>query len=190
VPHLPRKIGLATYGGFGENGPEARRKVKSIIVYTRAVKAQNLYPKRIISPPAPNKCCAGRMEVLGRPRTDEHGRRFCYKRCRACGFALRYFLEPVPSVLLPPPTDSKGRKPAPMKDRTVVPLARPPMRTGFRPAMPVAPVAPVAAPAHPPARRPQAAPRKSAPSRHLRKPPRRRPHGVQTARKGASRRRR
>jgi hypothetical protein len=165
--------------------------VKSIIVYTRSVKAQNLYPKRIISPPAPNKCCAGRMEVLGRPRTDDVGRRFCYKRCRVCGFALRYFLEPVASILVPPATDPKGRKPAPMKERAPLPPPRPPMRSGFRPAIPPAPLAPVAGPAHVPARRPGSAPRKPAPSRHVRrKPPRRRPHGVQTVRKGASRRRR
>jgi hypothetical protein len=165
--------------------------VKSIIVYTRSVKAQNLYPKRIISPPAPNKCCAGRMEVLGRPRTDEVGRRFCYKRCKVCGFALRYFLEPVLSILVPPAADAKGRKPAPMKDRAVVPPGRPLSRSGFRPPTPVTPVAPAPVPAHSPARRPAPAPRKPAPSRHVRrKPPRRRPHGVQTVRKGAARRRR
>jgi hypothetical protein len=165
--------------------------VKSIIVYTRSVKAQNLYPKRIISPPAPNKCCAARMEVLGRPRTDEVGRRFCYKRCRVCGFALRYFLEPVPSILVPPAADAKGRKPAPMKDRAVpvVPPGRPLARSGFRPPAPVTPL--VAVPAHSPVRRTPPAPRKPAPSRHVRrKPPRRRPHGVQAVRKGAARRRR
>ena len=51
---------------------EASGIVKNIIVYSRELKAQNLYPRRIISPPAPNKCCPGRMEVLGRPRLDEH----------------------------------------------------------------------------------------------------------------------
>ncbi len=141
--------------------------MKSIIVYTTNVKAQNLYPKRIISPPAPKKCCPGRMEVLGRPRMDEHGRRFCYKRCKVCGFALRYFLEPVPSILAPPTMDQKGRKPAPMKDRIV------------------------AGPVHPPVRRPAPVPRKPARSRHVRrKPPARRPHGAQSGRKPSARRRR
>lgn len=139
--------------------------MKSIIVYTRQVKAQNLYPKRIISPPAPNKCCPGRMEVLGRPRVDEHGRRFCYKRCKVCGFALRYFLEPVPSILVPPAADQKARKPAPAKEQTA------------------------AHPIHRPARRLPAAPRKPAPSRHVRrKPPARRPHAA--GRKSPIRRRR
>ena len=141
--------------------------MKSIIVYTRQIKAQNLYPKRIISPPAPNKCCSGRMEVLGRPRVDEQGRRFCYKRCKVCGFALRYFLEPVPSVLIPPSGDQKGRKPAPIKERTN------------------------SHPIHPPVRRVEPPPRKPAPSRHVqRKPPVRRPHAVQAGRKNPARRRR
>jgi len=139
--------------------------MKSIIVYTRQLKPQNLYPKRIISPPAPNKCCFGRMEVLGRPRVDDVGRRFCYKRCKVCGFALRYFLEPVLSIPVPPAADQKARKPAPVKERTVT------------------------HPIHPPGRRVQPAPRKPAPSRHVRrKPPARRPHG--TGRKSPSRRRR
>ena len=147
--------------------PKASAVMKNIIVYTREVRAQNLYPKRIISPPAPNKCCAGRMEVLGRPRTDANGRRFCYKRCRVCGFALRHFLEPILSMVLQPVTDQKARKPAPIKERTAGP------------------------PLHSPARRPQPAPRKPAPSRHVpRKPPARRPHAVQAGRKNAARRRR
>src|SRR5712692_2134595 len=99
--------------------------VKSIIVYTRELKAQNLYPKRIISPPAPNKCCAVRMEVLGRPRVDEHGRRFCYKRCKVCGFALRYFLDAVGTVLTPTTPDARARKPLPIKDRAPLPPAPP-----------------------------------------------------------------
>jgi hypothetical protein len=145
--------------------------MKSIIVYTRDVKPQNLYPKRIISPPAPNKCCPGRMEVLGRPRMDEQGRRFCYKRCKVCGFALRYFLEPVPSVLVAQNPDPKARKPAPAKDSAKE------RTTGH--------------PGHPPDRRSQPAPRKPAPSRHVpRKPPARRPHAAQVARKTSARRRR
>jgi len=141
--------------------------MKSIIVYTRHVKAQNLYPKRIISPPAPNKCCAVRMEVLGRIRVDEHGRRFLYKRCRVCGFAVRHFLDATPSIIVQPAVDPRARKPALMKERT-------------------APIVPV----HAPVRRPQPAPRKPAPSRHVPRKPARRPHSGQASRKTASRRRR
>src|SRR5262245_64516352 len=92
---------------------EALTSVKNIIVYSRELKAQNLYPRRIISPPAPNKCCPGRMEVLGRPRFDEQGRRFSYNRCKVCGFALRHFLDPVGTVLKPSTHDPESRKPTP-----------------------------------------------------------------------------
>lgn len=140
--------------------------MKSIIVYTKELKPQNIYPKRIISPPAPNKCCARRMEVLGRPRVDEHGRRFCYKRCKVCGFALRYFLEPVPSILVGPQADAKARKPLPTKDQAPAPV-------------------------HAPGRRAAPATRKLAPSYHVRaKPAARQPHAAQGGRKSAARRRR
>ena len=141
--------------------------MKSIIVYTREAKAQNLYPKRIISPPAPNKCCPARMEVLGRPRLDEQGRRFYYKRCRVCGFALRHFLDPVGTILTPATHDPKSRKSSPVKDGITLQSA------------------PVAD------RRPPPVVRKSAPGPHVHptSPPRR-AHSVEAGRKSAVRRRR
>src|SRR5262245_37973651 len=100
--------------------------VKNIIVYSRELKAQNLYPRRIISPPTPNKCCPGRLDGLGRTRPDEQGRRFAYKRCKVCGFALSHFLEPVGTVLPPAPHDPRARKPLPGKDnRPVGPVPSP-----------------------------------------------------------------
>ena len=147
--------------------------MKSIIVYTRRLKAQNLYPRRIISPPAPNKCCPARMEVLGRPRLDEQGRRFCYKRCKICGFALRHFLEPVGTVLTPASPQIRPRKPLPVKGRGAPgPVQHP---EGVEPQE----------------RRLLPTGRKPAPSRHVRrKPPRRRIHAALVGRKSAARRRR
>jgi hypothetical protein len=142
--------------------------VKNIILYSRELKPQNLYPKRIISPPAPNKCCPARMEVLGRPRVDELGRRFCYKRCRVCGFALRHFLEPVGTVITPATPEARPRKPLAIKDRP-----------------------PVVPPYRPPERRIQPAGRKPASSRHVpRAASRPRRHAVEAGRKSAARRRR
>ena len=146
---------------------EALVSVKNIIVYSRELKAQNLYPRRIISPPSPNKCCPGRMAVLGRPRLDEQSRRFSYKRCKVCGFALRHFLDPVGTILTPVSHDPKARKPMPGKDNR--------------------PIGPVPTPD----RGPQMAGRKSAPSRHVfRSAPPRRSHPVEVGRKSAGRRRR
>ena len=145
--------------------------MKSIILYTRELKPQNLYPKRIISPPAPNKCCPGRMEVLGRPRLDEQSRRFYYKRCKVCGFALRHFLDPVGTVLTPATNNGKIKKPTPppsiAKDR-LPPLAM-----------------------HAPPRRPESAARKSIVGRHAhRAPTLPRSHRAEAGRKSAARRRR
>jgi hypothetical protein len=149
---------------FGELGGV----VKNIIVYSRELKAQNLYPRRIISPPTPNKCCPGRMEVLGRPRLDEQSRRFSYKRCKVCGFALRHFLDPVGTILTPVAHDPKARKPLPGKDNRSIGSVPPPDR-GLR-----------LAPA-----------RKSVPARHVpRSAPARRSHSVEVVRKSAGRRRR
>jgi hypothetical protein len=142
--------------------------MKNIIVYSREVKAQNLYPKRIISPPAPNKCCPGRMEVLGRPRLDEQGRRFSYKRCKVCGFALRHFLDPVGTILTPVSHDPKARKALPGKENRPPGLA-PSADRGLQ----------------------LAAARKSLPIRHApRAVPPRRSHPVEVGRKSAGRRRR
>src|SRR5262245_49292660 len=147
---------------------EGLRSMKNIIVYSRDVKAQNLYPKRIISPPAPNKCCPGRMEVLGRPRLDEQGRRFSYKRCKVCGFALRHFLDPVGTVLTPATHDPKARKPMAGKDHRPIGAVVQPER-GLQ----------------------LAAARKSTATRHIPRPtPSRRPHSIEVGRKSAGRRRR
>lgn len=147
---------------------EALDSVKNIIVYSREVKPQNLYPRRIISPPSPNKCCPGRMEVLGRPRLDEQGRRFSYKRCKVCGFALRHFLDPVGTILTPVSHDPKARKPMPGKDNLPVGSVFPPDR-GLQ----------------------LAAARKSVPTRLVpRSVPTRRSHPVEVGRKSAGRRRR
>lgn len=147
---------------------EALGSVKNIIVYSRELKAQNLYPRRIISPPSPNKCCPGRMEVLGRPRLDEQSRRFSYKRCKVCGFALRHFLDPVGTILTPVSHDPKARKLMPGKDNRPVGPVLPPDR-GLQ----------------------LAAARKSVPARHMpRSAPPRRSHRVEVGRKSAGRRRR
>jgi len=147
---------------------EALVSVKNIIVYSRELKAQNLYPRRIISPPSPNKCCPGRMAVLGRPRLDEQSRRFSYKRCKVCGFALRHFLDPVGTILTPASHDPKARKPMPGKDNRPVGPVLPPDR-GLQ----------------------LAAARKSVPTRHVPRPvPPRRSHPVEVGRKSVARRRR
>lgn len=146
---------------------ESAAAMKSIIVYSRELKPQNLYPKRIVSPPAPNKCCPRRMEVLGRPRLDEHGRRFSYKRCQVCGFALRHFLDSVGTVLTPATPAVKGRNAIPLR-------GRPPVLAGVTAMRTTEPAARKVAAGHHPARKAAG----------------RRPHGGSVAPKTAVRRRR
>jgi hypothetical protein len=67
----------------------------TIVVYTDQQKPQNLYPKRIISPPRSGPCCFSDMQETGAPQ--EEGRWvFQYKRCRKCGFAVRVILREIP----------------------------------------------------------------------------------------------
>jgi hypothetical protein len=160
---------LQTLAVVAKMPPKDLASVKNIIVYSSELKAQNLYPRRIISPPAPNKCCPGRMDVLGRPRLDEQSRRFAYKRCKVCGFALRHFLDPVGTVLTPAPHDPRARKPLPGKDNRPVSSVPVPHR-GLQ-------LASVRKPA-------------PTPTRHVPRPASPRSHPVEIGRKSAGRRRR
>lgn len=63
----------------------------TIVEYSEKRAALNAYPVRIISPPAPGPCCLTRMEQVG--GLEQEGEwHFYYKRCRICGFTVRYFL--------------------------------------------------------------------------------------------------
>ncbi len=109
------------------------------------------------------------METLGRPRLDEQNRRFSYKRCKVCGFALRHFLDPVGTILTPTTHDPKARKALPGKDNRPSIGSLPPPDRGLQ----------------------LASARKSVPTRHVPAPaPARRAHAVEVGRKSAARRRR
>jgi hypothetical protein len=113
------------------------------------------------------------MEVLGRPRLDEQGRRFNYKRCTVCGFALRHFLDAVGTILPTQPMDSRLRRGPGGKEMG-------------KPGGPAGPPPPIVS------RRPGVLGRLVAPSRHVPpKPTVVRPHPPEVAPKsGPARRRR
>lgn len=73
-----------------------RKETQTIVKYTTEKKARNAYPRRIVSPPSPSRCCATEMEQLGKIQRGGIWPYF-YKRCRVCGFTVRHFL-PVPTV--------------------------------------------------------------------------------------------
>ena len=65
----------------------------SIIEYRDDQPPANDYPRRIVSPTAPSACCMNRMERIGHAAFDADWR-FFYKRCRTCGYTVRYFYAP------------------------------------------------------------------------------------------------
>ena len=73
--------------------------MSSIVTYTDAKPAENLYPRRIVSPRKSGPCCFSDMELVGEPHSE--GRWvFQYRRCRRCGFAVRVILRQIPDDAL------------------------------------------------------------------------------------------
>ena len=69
--------------------------MSSIVKYTDGKPAENLYPRRIVSPRKSGPCCFSDMELVGEPQSE--GRWvFQYRRCRKCGFAVRVILRQLP----------------------------------------------------------------------------------------------
>jgi hypothetical protein len=69
----------------------ANRPTKNIIVYTTKEKPRNNYPRKIVSPPHPSKCCTEENRfAVGKEREIE-GFKFCYKVCKKCGHAVKFF---------------------------------------------------------------------------------------------------
>lgn len=74
---------------------KSNRIVKNIIRYKDDEKPRNDYPKRIISPARPSRCCTDENRtVVGQVREVE-GFKFCYKICETCGHAVRYYYPAV-----------------------------------------------------------------------------------------------
>ncbi len=74
-----------------------QRNLRNIIRYTDQEDPRNDYPKRIVSPSKPQTCCSEESrERVGNIR-EVDGFKFCYKICRDCGHAVRYFYPAVAS---------------------------------------------------------------------------------------------
>ena len=70
---------------------KANRIVKNIIRYTDDDSPRNDYPKRIVSPVRPSACCRDEnREMVGSAREID-GFKFCYKICRECGHAVKFY---------------------------------------------------------------------------------------------------
>lgn len=74
------------------------RVIKNIITYSEKLKPKNDYPKKIVSPPSPSKCCTdANRDAVGDP-TDVEGFKFQYRICRKCGHAVKYYFPAVEST--------------------------------------------------------------------------------------------
>ncbi len=71
------------------------RNLRNIIRYTDDQKPKNEYPKRIVSPVRAKECCVDEnREIVGTVRQVD-GFKYCYKICKKCGHAVRYFYPAV-----------------------------------------------------------------------------------------------
>jgi hypothetical protein len=74
---------------------KANRTPRNIIRYTEEEPPRNDYPRRIISPPNPARCCKDEnRESVGNVR-EVDGFKYCYKICTVCGHAVRFFFPAV-----------------------------------------------------------------------------------------------
>ena len=80
------------------NDARAHRIVRNIIKYTDDQPAKNDYPKKIVSPVGPSKCCSDiSREIVGTMREID-GFKFCYKICAKCGHAVKFYFPAVDST--------------------------------------------------------------------------------------------
>ncbi len=77
---------------------KSNRPIRNIIRYTDDEKPRNDYPKRIISPTSPGKCCSDETRVNVGTIREVDGFKFCYRVCEKCGYALRFFYPAVEST--------------------------------------------------------------------------------------------
>ena len=70
---------------------KANRIVRNIIKYTDKDSPRNEYPKKIVSPVNPSPCCADENRELVGNVKEIDGFKFCYKICRDCGHAVKFY---------------------------------------------------------------------------------------------------
>ena len=70
---------------------KANRITKNIIRYTDEESPRNDYPRRIVSPLKPSPCCKDDTRVKVGNTREVDGFKFCYKICKKCGHAVKFF---------------------------------------------------------------------------------------------------
>ncbi|MDX1648593.1 MAG: hypothetical protein R3263_01945 [Myxococcota bacterium] len=70
---------------------KANRVIRNIIRYSDDEEPRNDYPKKIVSPTQPSRCCKDENRVTVGQVREVDGFKFCYKICETCGHAVRFF---------------------------------------------------------------------------------------------------
>ncbi len=79
-----------------QNGDaQQNRPKRNIIRYSTSESPSNDYPKRIVSPPEPSKCCTDDNRIMVGNTKEVEGFKFCYKICKKCGHAVKFFFPSV-----------------------------------------------------------------------------------------------
>lgn len=73
----------------------AARPVRNIIRYSTTEAPRNDYPRRIVSPPSPSRCCGEENRIMVGKVQEIDGFKFCYKICEVCGHAVKFFFPAV-----------------------------------------------------------------------------------------------
>jgi hypothetical protein len=84
-----RRIG----SNIRKQNPDAKnhRVLRNIIRYTNEEPPRNDYPRRIVSPPSASHCCTEENRLSVGSLREIDGFKFCYKICRVCGHAVKFF---------------------------------------------------------------------------------------------------
>ena len=77
---------------------KAKRVMRNIIRYTTEESPRNEYPKRIVSPPKPSRCCNDENRLMVGSMREVEGFKFCYKICNICGHAVKFYFPAVDST--------------------------------------------------------------------------------------------
>ena len=76
----------------------SNRVIRNIIRYTDDEKPRNDYPKKIVSPTEPSPCCNEENRGIVGNMREIDGFKFCYKICRECGHAVKFYFPAVDST--------------------------------------------------------------------------------------------
>ncbi len=71
----------------------------TIVEYTDQQAPCNEFPTRIVSPTKSSSCCFAQMDVLGDLQREGQWE-YRYKRCRTCGYTVRFVLRELPNEAL------------------------------------------------------------------------------------------